>query len=162
LVHEMAHLWQDHFGKPGRGRYHNQEWADKMEALGLIPSDTGQPGGHKTGDRMDHYVEAGGRFKAAAKSLFETDFRLTWYDRYPPMTAMPPRPTESDPDTEIGPHETMPAAANSAVAMALHSRAPGQGGRWKYTCPSCEVQAWGKPQLNLVCGDCQVALIGID
>ena len=30
LVHEMVHLWQEHFGKPGRARYHNKEWADKM------------------------------------------------------------------------------------------------------------------------------------
>ena len=29
LVHEMCHLWQHHFGKPGRSRYHNKEWADK-------------------------------------------------------------------------------------------------------------------------------------
>ena len=27
LAHEMAHLWQHHYGKPGRGRYHNREWA---------------------------------------------------------------------------------------------------------------------------------------
>jgi predicted SprT family Zn-dependent metalloprotease len=30
LVHEQVHLWQFHFGKPSRGRYHNKEWADKM------------------------------------------------------------------------------------------------------------------------------------
>ena len=26
LVHEMTHLEQHHFGKPGRGRYHNKAW----------------------------------------------------------------------------------------------------------------------------------------
>jgi hypothetical protein len=45
LVHEQAHLWQHHFGKPGRGRYHNREWAAKMVEIGLIPSATGEPGG---------------------------------------------------------------------------------------------------------------------
>jgi hypothetical protein len=35
LVHEMVHHWQYHFGKPSDNRYHNGEWADKMEALGL-------------------------------------------------------------------------------------------------------------------------------
>ena len=34
LVHEMAHVWQQEHGKPGRGRYHNKEWAAKMLALG--------------------------------------------------------------------------------------------------------------------------------
>lgn len=44
IVHEMVHAWQFHFGKPGRRGYHNQEWAEKMEAIGLMPSSTGQPG----------------------------------------------------------------------------------------------------------------------
>lgn len=42
LVHEMVHLWQFHFGSPGRVRYHNEEWAAKMESIGLMPSDTAQ------------------------------------------------------------------------------------------------------------------------
>lgn len=45
LVHEMVHLWQHHFGKPSRAAYHNKEWAAKMHMVGLVPSDTGQPGG---------------------------------------------------------------------------------------------------------------------
>ncbi len=35
LMHEMVHLWQHHHGTPGRGRYHNREWAEKMKAVGL-------------------------------------------------------------------------------------------------------------------------------
>lgn len=41
LVHEMAHLWQAEFGKPSRGGYHNGQWADKMEEIGLMPSSLG-------------------------------------------------------------------------------------------------------------------------
>jgi predicted SprT family Zn-dependent metalloprotease len=41
LVHEMVHLWQHQFGAPSRCGYHNAEWADKMESIGLMPSDTG-------------------------------------------------------------------------------------------------------------------------
>lgn len=44
LVHEMTHLWQFQLGKPSRGGYHNDEWARKMEELGLQPSSTGKPG----------------------------------------------------------------------------------------------------------------------
>lgn len=47
LVHEQVHLWQHHFGQPSRNRYHNSEWATQMEALGLMPSDTGAPGGKR-------------------------------------------------------------------------------------------------------------------
>ncbi|WP_368343389.1 SprT-like domain-containing protein, partial [Phocaeicola vulgatus] len=35
LVHEMCHLWQEDFGRPSRGGYHNSQWADKMIQVGL-------------------------------------------------------------------------------------------------------------------------------
>jgi hypothetical protein len=38
----MAHHWQAHFGDPCRGRYHNREWAARMEALGLMTTDTSE------------------------------------------------------------------------------------------------------------------------
>jgi len=49
LVHEMAHLWQKHLGKPSRN-----EWANKMEEIGLMPSNTGAPDGKRTGQSMSH------------------------------------------------------------------------------------------------------------
>jgi predicted SprT family Zn-dependent metalloprotease len=83
LVHEMIHLWQFRFAKPGRGRYHNKEWANKMEELGLMPTSTGSPGGRKTGDRVTHYIIEGGAFAAAAKSLIEDHaFAISWGDRF--------------------------------------------------------------------------------
>jgi hypothetical protein len=65
LVHEMAHAWQQEHGTPGRRGYHNREWAEKMEAVGLTPSSTGAPGGSRTGQRMTHFVTPGGVFEAA-------------------------------------------------------------------------------------------------
>jgi predicted SprT family Zn-dependent metalloprotease len=44
LAHEMVHLWQEQFGKPSRNGYHNKQFANKMEEIGLKPSDTGKPG----------------------------------------------------------------------------------------------------------------------
>lgn len=69
LVHEMTHLEQEHFGKPSRTGYHNKEWAQLMRAVGLIPSDTGAPGGKETGQKVSHYIEAGGRFETACAEL---------------------------------------------------------------------------------------------
>lgn len=69
LVHEMVHLWQQSCGKPSRSGYHNKEWADKMEAVGLIPSSTGQPGGRRVGQRMTHYVAEDGAFLRSFKAL---------------------------------------------------------------------------------------------
>lgn len=69
LVHEMAHLWQHHHGKTSRNGYHNAQWAAKMTAIGLVPSSTGAPGGKETGQKVSHYIAAGGPFQAAFRKL---------------------------------------------------------------------------------------------
>jgi hypothetical protein len=81
LAHEMAHLWQHHCGTPSRSGYHNRQWAEKMDALGLCPSDTGQPGGARTGQRVSHYVIEGGPFSLACTELLAGGFALSWHDR---------------------------------------------------------------------------------
>ena len=86
LVHEMVHLWQGHNGHPGRRGYHNRDWSEKMEAVGLMASTTGQPGGDKTGERVSHYVIAGGPFEVAWVDLYHTGFRLGWEGRVPERT----------------------------------------------------------------------------
>ena len=62
LVHEMVHVWQQENGRPGRGRYHNREWALKMCCVGLMPSTTGKPGGAVIGESVSHYSLEGGEF----------------------------------------------------------------------------------------------------
>jgi predicted SprT family Zn-dependent metalloprotease len=81
LVHEMAHLWQHHFGRPSRTAYHNREWAAKMREVGLIPSTTGQPGGKETGQRVSHYIEEGGRFDRACTAFLATAVAVLYHDR---------------------------------------------------------------------------------
>lgn len=52
LVHEQCHHFQFLYGHPGRGGYHNKQFAELMEYIGLMCSHTGKPGGNKTGERM--------------------------------------------------------------------------------------------------------------
>jgi hypothetical protein len=80
LVHEMCHLWQEEFGEPSRRTYHNREWAAKMEAIGLMPSDTGKPGGKKTGQNMQDYVIEFGPFQMAFTDMPEKAL-LPWTSR---------------------------------------------------------------------------------
>jgi SprT-like family len=119
LVHEMVHLWQQHFGEPSRSRYHNKEWAGFMEGVGLMPSTTGEPGGKRTGQSVTHYIIEGGPFDQAAERLLGGGFALTWQSR---------RNGGSDGKSKKD--------------------------KVKYTCPGCGVNAWGKPDLHLICGDC--------
>lgn len=77
LVHEMVHQWQEDHGEPPRAAYHDKQWAAMMCEVGLIPSDTGEPGGKQTGQRMTHYIEKGGRFATAFKSM-PNEIKLPW------------------------------------------------------------------------------------
>jgi predicted SprT family Zn-dependent metalloprotease len=81
LVHEMVHLWQHHHGKPSRSGYHNAEWAAKMRAVGLIPSDTGEPGGKETGQKMTHFVQPQGRFEQACTAYLAAGDAFLYQDR---------------------------------------------------------------------------------
>lgn len=109
LAHEMAHHYQELHGKPGRARYHNREFAQIMETIGLQCSVTGKPRGATTGDSMSHYAIEGGRFLAAANELLEqTDFTIPWRDRFaysyddlviaPALRDLPPEPKPALPE----------------------------------------------------------------
>jgi hypothetical protein len=78
LVHEMVHVWQECFGKPPRKAYHDKQWAAKMEEVGLMPSTTGEPGGKRTGQRVTHYIVAGGPYASAYARLRQRGYVLGW------------------------------------------------------------------------------------
>jgi hypothetical protein len=175
LVHEMTHLWQYHFGTPGRRAYHNAEWAAKMEAIGLMPSHTGRPGGRKTGEKMSDYPIEGGAFLAATETLLKGGFLISWLDRMPYRTVEAPpasalhapapaeaMPEEHDVETAIVVVEdatvrtTMVRTMGDAVRIAIEQPCIGnRSNRVKFRCPSCGAQAWGKPSLRLLCGEAE-------
>lgn len=144
LVHEMAHIWQFHHGKPGRGRYHNAEWADKMESIGLMPSSTGKPGGKRTGDSMADYPIEGGRFIIECAFLFSEEFNIPWSDR----AAF--KPSDSALTNENG--------GENAEGDDDQDQAPDPKKKVKYS-HQCDagkaLNVWGKPGLSLLCGTCQ-------
>ena len=147
IVHEMVHAWQAHFGNPSRPGYHNEEWAAKMEAVGLMPSSSGAPGGARTGQKMAEYPIPGGPFMVATEELLTSDFKISWCDRFPPEDAAPARPTSSA------------AALGAGLTGILEPVAGNRSNRIKFRCPVCASQAWGKPSLRLLCGnsDCDLA-----
>ena len=121
LVHEMCHLWQAHFGENSPTSYHDKEWSDKMESLGLMPSNTGAPGGKKTGQKMYDYPLEAGMFLKACDGLLTPEYRISWRDRF--------------------------SVAPEAAPLGNKSL------RMKYSC-SCPANIWGKPGLNVLCGEC--------
>ena len=84
LVHEQCHMWQHLFGRhKSRSGYHNREWADKMESIGLMPSSTGEAGGGRTGQSMSDYPIPGGGFLQACMALCQGEYQLKWIDTEP-------------------------------------------------------------------------------
>lgn len=149
LVHEMVHAWQFHHGKPSRAGYHNREWADKMEAIGLMPSSTGKPGGARTGQKMADYAVDGGMFMVATDALMTHDFGISWLDRFPPIA--------------LADAAAMGDAEGVGVDLVdvLEPVTGNRSNRVKFRCPSCGAQAWGKPSLQILCGreECRAALL---
>jgi hypothetical protein len=124
LVHKMAHVWQYHFGKMSRGGYHNAQWAAKMREIGLIPSDTGQPGGEESGQRMSHYIEPGEAFATHCRGLLREGFVVPYVELWD-------------------------------EAKAGKSKAKNKP---KFVCKGCGAAAWGKPELRIICAECDVEM----
>lgn len=119
LVHEMVHVWQYRCtDKYPRNGYHDKVWGKKMEEIGLMPSNTGEEGGKRTGQQMHHYIIEHGKF--------ETSCLIFLKDKKIKLTSFP-----------------LMGKANSQSKN-----------KTKYSCPSCEQNAWAKPGANLQCGDC--------
>lgn len=133
LVHEMAHVWQAHFGKPSRSGYHNKEWAAKMQLIGLMPSSTGQPGGKTTGQRMSDYIIAGGPFERSAKALLASGYCINWQSIEAVRAVSP---TGGEADGEEGEPAENPK------------------NKVKFSCPLCGQNVWGKPSAAVLCGEC--------
>lgn len=138
LVHEQCHLWQWDFGNPSRSGYHNKEWADKMQEVGLMPSDTGEPGGSKTGQHMTHYIIEGGRYERAFQAMPE-EYKLPFVSLEGDMMRVLIRGA-GGPTSQPG--EPQPAPA------------PKGREKTKYTCSGCGANVWGKPDLRIRCDDC--------
>jgi hypothetical protein len=156
LVHEMTHLWQFHFGKPSRKTYHNGEWADKMEAVGLMPSSTGKEGGSRTGQKMADYPIAGGLFETAAKAFLAEGHALSWRDRLKDKTKEDEgKPVDGDGDGEDGEEG--------------EGEEKKSGKRIKFTCiatlknkPKQQHNIWGKDSTRALCLECNVPFERID
>ncbi len=149
LLHEMVHQWQCHHGKPSRGGYHNKEFAMKMREIGLMPSDTGSEGGKQTGQHMADYPIAGGEFLRCVGLLNEQNIRVNWES----LTAATME-VQIPAMIEAG-HEEQAAEYVASIAMAESKKKS----KSKYSCPSCGLNAWGKPDMNLLCGDCNLQML---
>ena len=144
LVHEQCHQWQYSYGNPSHRAYHNREWADKMESVGLIPSHTGKPGGKKTGQKMADYPAENGLFIEVARQLINDKFNIPWSDRYVPTgEKISLLHIEGE---QILQKEIKETINNKKKVCYVH------------VCDVLkdEIKLWGKPSIKICCGECGV------
>jgi hypothetical protein len=144
LVHEMAHLWQFDFGTPSRGGYHNKEWANKMEELGLMPSANGKPSGKRTGQNMTHYIIPDGAYVQAFKAM-------------PPEYLIPFTSIESFLTNKQEQEPNEPQGMGERGAPSGGARSSSSRKKTKYLC-SCNYSVYGKPGLTMTCNVCSEQL----
>lgn len=186
LVHEMVHAWQYHFGHPSEGHYHNKEWAQKMMDIGLMPSDTGEPGGAIVGRNMSDFIMKQGLFMTAAYTLLKDEtFNLQWVDRlalpklYEPVIVNNPALGANRQVDQCAQHPDMLSADVIPITdSAQLSSEPTQNAgfssmpdsffipevgkrqtRSKHVCPGCDTKIYGKSSLNVICGDCELPFV---
>lgn len=158
IVHEMVHAKQQHFGKPGRGSYHNKEWAAMMEEIGLMPSSTGKPGGKKTGDCMSDYPIEGGKFLEAFELLATNDFKISWADRFPNRQKVAESINTGETEKEDWNLEEIGLVENEETGL-IEPIKENNSNRVKFTCPACLDNLWGKPSIMAICAKCNQAFI---
>ena len=158
LVHEMVHLWQYHFGTPSLTTYHNIEWANKMEPVGLMPSSTGAEGGARTGQNMSDYPIIGGQFLAASERLIAAQFQISFGDRIAKYLG---RPASREALTEVASVGLLAKPIASPLILRHVKNKVTRADRVKFQCEVCGLSAWAKPSANLMCGDCDETLAPI-
>lgn len=137
LVHEQCHIWQHTHGNPSRPGYHNKEFAEKMIEVGLMPSTTGAPGGKTVGQNMSDYPIEGGRFLAALDNLPQ-EFKLPFISiegekKYSQLTD----------------------GTGEGASAEGEEEPPKPKNKVKYSCAGCSTNIWAKPNINVICADCQ-------
>lgn len=158
VVHQQCHAWQHQFGRPSRPGYHNAEWAEQMEKLGLVPSVTGEPGGRKTGQHILEYPIIGGPFIRACAAFAENEMKL-------PLTGRFAKAAEWKGDTppfEVGlPKKVLNRLCAPVGSMTDDVEISQRDGlrvakrKVKYSCPLCGTIVWGRSGLGLKCQKCK-------
>lgn len=145
FLHEMTHVWQEHFGQPAKGGYHNQEWCSKMVEVGLMPFNV-KDREKTTGYNMNHEVIEDGPFDIAYKRFISTREGLRWY-----KGAVVPDTHPEDPE-QAKEREEAERNKKEREEKKKQSKTP-------FWCPECGSKVWGKPDTRVMCADCRVLYV---
>lgn len=137
LVHEMCHLWQHSYGEPSRNGYHNKEWSEKMRAVGLEPSTVGEHDARNL-DLPEDERKGYGEGSATGQHMSHFIIRDGRFD--------------------IACAKLLKNGYKIHWQQQKIEPVKNKKNKVKYTCPGCSLHAWGKPEIKLACGTCNVPM----
>ncbi len=189
LVHEMSHQWQFRCGEISTRCYHDRQWSEKMQEIGLMPSSTGRPGGNKTGQNMSDYIIEGGRFERLFKKLQENENIIDWISsvhevkNYVEILGHEDGILKLDEEvpglkpgdkiaTRTNVFEVVEIGEDGNIKVDLLKgdgvvepgeqaiiRTRKKKNKIKYSCSKCGINVWGKPDLKILCIECEKLLL---
>ena len=114
-----------------------------MKEVGLIPSNTGKPGGKKTDQRMTRYIEKEGPYQKA-------------FEKMPKRYILPFTSLDGEVMKMLveGGVSSISKGKGDDRSERLRKLRPVSRKKTKYTCLGCKANVWGKPGLKLICGEC--------
>jgi hypothetical protein len=125
LAYEMVYVWQWRVaGKKSRNGYRSKAWMTRIRQIGLVPFDDAH--GFKSREQINCRIVKNGPFETACKRFLEEMLDIPWEKRY---------------------EEIFPAAPD-------RHKKPGTANKIRYACGRCGSIVWGKPNLNILCGNC--------
>ena len=154
-----------------------------MMDVGLMPSDTGEPGGAIVGRNMSDFIMKQGPFMQASNVLLQDDtFNLNWVDRLALPKLYEPVIVDSP---VLQPNALIEQCAHTSDMLNANVISLSDGlqnvsfsseredftampdsffirevakrqTRTKHICPGCNTKVYGKASLNIICGDCEL------
>jgi len=145
LIHELLHLELSHAGTGGRVGYHNKQFAERCNELGLSIQcgDKDASEGQQTGQAIETNIIEGGKAETAIAKI-PTD--LAYYAKH-----------VLDIDDDGQPEQVLPGQPTPQKPTEPKTKTAGK--RTKYQCPECGLSMWGKAGAFVMCGMCTQTMI---
>jgi hypothetical protein len=98
----------------------------------------------------------GGQFLAASERLIAAQFQISYGDRIAKYLG---RTATSEALTEVASVGLLAKPIASPLILRHSENKVARTDRAKFQCAVCGLSAWAKPSANLMCGDCDEALV---
>ena len=148
ICHELCHIYENAYIHIPRGGYHDRQWVELMEGCGLTPVFL-----NKSKTSVSTKIAEGGAFEEFVKTFKEKHgedyFNIVEYSIEIEHKTKVALGIEEGEDTE----DSSPKADNADKPVKKYNR-----NKVKYTCPDCGMHLWGKSNLSIICGECNMKL----